>query len=183
MRRGIVALPIADEDRTGYTRDKFRLWLDEDHDGCNTRHEVLIAEAVIAPQIGPRCKLTGGSWYSWYDGETWTDPNDLDIDHVVPLAEAWDSGASAWTSAERNAYANDLGDERSLTAVTDNVNQAKGDKDPAEWVPALNRCDYLVDWVVVKSRWREKADAAEVAALNRIADGCPDTEITFVLAR
>ncbi|MGY0055053.1 HNH endonuclease family protein [Streptomyces sp. LZ34] len=182
-RQAITDLPVADENRDGYTRDKFKLWLDEDHDGCNTRHEVLISEAVIAPQVAPRCRLTGGSWYSWYDGETWTDPNDLDIDHVVPLAEAWDSGASTWTAGERNAYANDLGDERALAAVTDNVNQAKADKDPAEWLPDLARCRYVTDWTVVKTRWGLSVDPREAAALKQLAAGCPNEELTVALAR
>ncbi len=68
---------------------------------------------------------------SYYDDATWSDQADLDIDHVVALAEAWDSGASGWTTAQRRAFANDLGDERCLVAVTDSVNQAKGDEDPA----------------------------------------------------
>ncbi|MFF7369787.1 hypothetical protein [Streptomyces tricolor] len=60
---------------------------------------------------------------------------DVDIDHMVPLGEAWDSGASAWTDAERRAYANDLDDERSLAAVRDSINQSKADRGPTEWMP------------------------------------------------
>ena len=62
---------------------------------------------------------------------SWTTTSDVDIDHMVPLAEAWDSGARTWTTPTRQAYANDLGDSRSLVGVTDNVNQAKGDQDIA----------------------------------------------------
>ena len=92
------------------------------------------------------CAATSGSWYSAYDGATWTAASDLDIDHVVPLAEAWDSGASGWTTAQRQAFANDL-TRPQLIAVTDNVNQAKGDKDPAEWLPSVTsyRCTYARD--------------------------------------
>ena len=87
-------------------------------------------------------------------------PSDLDIDHLVPLAEAWDSGARNWTAAQRQAYANDLGDARALVAVTDNVNQAKGDQDPAEWMPpaAGATCRYVGEWAAVKIRWRLTVD-------------------------
>ncbi len=75
-------------------------------------------------------------WYSPYDGAAWTAASDVDIDHMVPLAEAWASGAWAWTTSQRQTYANDLGGPE-LWAVTDNVSQSKGDKDPAEWQPSL----------------------------------------------
>lgn len=135
LRDAVASLPVAAENRTGYARSLFPLWVDADGDGCNARYEVLIAEAIITPSVGSGYKLTGGRWYSYYDGVYWTDPADLDIDHVVPLAEAWDSGARSWTTSRRQAYANDLSDSRTLVAVTENVNQAKGDRDPAEWLP------------------------------------------------
>jgi hypothetical protein len=106
------ASPVRPEDRTGYVRAKFKHWIDADGDGCSTRQEVLKQEAVTAPVQGPGCALSGGSWVSAYDGATTGDARQFDIDHLVPLAEAWDSGASAWTSKEREAYANDLGDLR-----------------------------------------------------------------------
>ncbi len=184
----ISDLPVQPEgSRDGYSRDRFRHWVDEDRDGCNTRAEVLLQEAVRPPEVTGRCTITAGTgqWYSWYDEETWDDPADLDIDHVVPLAEAWDSGAAAWTAAERRGYANDLGDERSLAAVTDNVNQAKGDKDVAEWTPpaASAVCRHTTDSVVVKTRWGLSTDEAELAAINRIMAGCPDETITVTIAR
>ncbi len=178
----IAGLPVADEVRTGYDRDKFKLWVDADGDGCNARYEVLIEEAVETPTVGSRCKLTGGSWFSYYDGASWTDPADLDIDHVVALAEAWDSGASQWSADRRREYANDLGDPRTLIAVTDDVNQAKSDKDPTEWLPENDQCRYLVDWVAIKVRWQLSADAAELDALNSLAATCPDEEITVEIA-
>ncbi|MDW4918947.1 DUF1524 domain-containing protein, partial [Streptomyces californicus] len=102
---------VTEEDRTGYTRTKFKHWNsgDDMSDGCNTRNEVLLAEAVVAPTVGAGCKLTGGTWRSYYDGQEVTSAGSLDIDHMVPLAEAWDSGASAWSARRREAYANDQG--------------------------------------------------------------------------
>jgi hypothetical protein len=184
LRSAVSGLPVAGEVRTGYARSKFPLWIDADGDGCNTRQEVLIAEATIAPGIGSGCALTGGRWLSYYDDATWTDPADLDIDHLVPLAEAWDSGARDWTTAQRQGYANDLGDARDLVAVTDNVNQAKGDRDPAEWLPPLSSatCRYVDEWVAVKLRWRLSVDAAEKSALTDLAGGCSNVTITVTRA-
>ncbi|MGW7642338.1 GmrSD restriction endonuclease domain-containing protein, partial [Streptomyces decoyicus] len=131
----IGRLRVARESRAGYERDKFRLWRDADHDGCDTRKEVLVSEAIVKPRQGKNCKLTGGNWHSAYDGKTLTNARQLDIDHVVPLAEAWDSGASKWTPERRERYANDLDAPRSLIAVSLGSNRSKGDKDPAEWMP------------------------------------------------
>jgi hypothetical protein len=180
LRTLIADLPVATEVRTGYSRDLFPLWIDADSDGCNTRYEVLIAEAVTTPTIGSGCSLTGGRWYSYYDGAYWTATSDIDIDHMVPLAEAWDSGARLWTTAQRQAYANDLGDDRPLAAVTDNVNQAKGDKDPAEWLPPLTgvRCRYIGEWAAVKTRWGLTVDSTEKSTLTSLANSCTNVTIT-----
>ncbi|MFF0484844.1 HNH endonuclease family protein [Streptomyces sp. NPDC004435] len=179
-------LPVAVEERTGYDRDSFRHWnkgLDP-ADGCHTRNEVLLAEAVEAPQVGPRCKITGGAWFSYYDGRTLTDTADIDIDHVVPLAEAWDSGASAWTAQRREAYANDQDASVSLVAVTDRVNQAKADRDPAEWMPPLPdvHCRYVGEWTATKLRWGLSVDQAEADALAVYAEACETTVVHYTPA-
>jgi hypothetical protein len=180
LRTLIADLPVASEVRTGYNRDLFPHWIDADGDGCNTRYEVLIAEAVTAPSVGSGCSLSGGRWYSYYDGAYWTAPADLDIDHVVALAEAWDSGARNWTTAQRQSYANDLGDGRALVAVTDNVNQSKSDQDPAEWLPPVTsvRCRYVTEWAAVKTRWALTVDSAEKSALTSVANGCGNVTVT-----
>jgi hypothetical protein len=184
LRTAAADLPVATEQRTGYSRSLFTLWTDADGDGCNTRYEVLIAEAVTAPTVGSGCTLTGGRWCSYYDSACWTAPADLDIDHLVPLAEAWDSGASKWTAKQRETYANGLGDDRDLVAVTDNVNQAKSDQDPAEWMPPQSSatCRYLGEWVAVKLRWRLTVDSAEKSALTRYANGCGNVTVTVTRA-
>src|SRR5688500_19855525 len=89
LRTAVAGMTVATEVRTGYDRDLFPHWIDADGDRCNTRYEVLIAEATTAPSVSSACALTGGRWYSWYDNATWTLPADLDIDHFIPLAEAW----------------------------------------------------------------------------------------------
>ncbi|WP_186319118.1 hypothetical protein [Streptomyces sp. SAJ15] len=91
VREAVAELPVAEEDRTGYWRDAFRHWVDADRDGCSTRNEVLIEEAVTPPMVGARCSLAGGLWHSYYDDVDQASARSLDIDHMVPLAEAWDS--------------------------------------------------------------------------------------------
>jgi hypothetical protein len=100
---------------------------------------------------------------------------------MVPLAESWDSGASKWTAEKRKAYANDFDAERSLAAVTAKTNRAKGDKDPAQWLPpaASARCTYAVDWVGTKLRWGLAADDKERTALEKLAANCPDSRVEF----
>jgi hypothetical protein len=88
LRTMIANLPVATEIRTGYSRNLYPHWIDADGDGCNTRYEVLIDEAVTRPSVGAGCTLSGGRWYSYYDAAYWTAPADLDIDHLVPLAES-----------------------------------------------------------------------------------------------
>ncbi|MFJ9822191.1 HNH endonuclease family protein [Streptomyces sp. NPDC101151] len=185
VRDALAGLPVQAEDRTGYERTKFRHWIDANRDGCNTRAEVLKAEAVDAPVQGAKCALNGGEWYSPYDDRYIQGPGGLDIDHLVPLAEAWDSGASAWSAKEREDYANDLGDPRALIAVSAASNRSKADQDPSTWLPPATgyRCQYVTDWVADKIRWGLSVDPAEQAALSDVLDGCPDTPVTVTQAR
>ncbi|MEU5971879.1 HNH endonuclease family protein [Streptomyces globisporus] len=175
---------VTEEDRTGYTRSKFKHWNsgEDKSDGCNTRNEVLLAEAVVAPTVEAGCKLTGGTWTSYYDGQEVTSAGSLDIDHMVPLAEAWDSGASAWTAARREAYANDQGADVSLVAVTARSNRQKSDQDPADWMPPSPeaQCRYVGEWVATKLRWDLTADDRELEALKVYAEGpCEDTIVRY----
>ncbi|MFD9220365.1 HNH endonuclease family protein [Streptomyces sp. NPDC060064] len=161
----------AEGSSTGYSRDKFPHWITQSG-ACNTREVVLKRDGTNVVQDSS-CAATSGSWFSEYDGATWTAAADVDIDHMVPLSEAWKSGASSWTTAQRQAFANDL-TRPQLIAVTDNVNQAKGDQDPAEWLPSRTsyRCMYARMWVDVKHYYDLKVDSAEKSALQGILNGC-----------
>lgn len=167
-------LSLAPEQGTGYDRDLFRHWIDSDGDGCNTRREVLIEEAIEKPTISGDCDLVGGTWYSVYDGVTTNDPGDFDIDHLIPLKEAWDSGAHSWSASQRRAFANDLGNPEALIAVTASSNRSKSDKDPADWLPPNQgyHCQYIEQWIRVKIFWRLSVDEREFQALRRVASGC-----------
>ena len=170
-RSYLSQLTVAAENRTGYERSLFPTWITISG-SCDTRETVLKRDGSNVV-TNSSCAATSGSWYSPYDGATWSSPSDVDIDHLVPLAEAWDSGASKWTTAHRQAFANDV-TRPQLLAVTDNVNQSKGDQDPATWMPSRTayRCTYVRAWVQVKYYYDLSVDPAEKSALQGYLANC-----------
>ena len=177
----LKSIRIAREQNAGYVRTKFRHWVDSDGDGCDAREEVLIAESLSRPQIDAYgCKVVEGDWWSAYDGVTTTSPSSFDIDHFVPLKEAWGSGAWAWTAAKRQSYANDLTDARALIAVSAASNRSKSDNDPTQCMPPNGNvtCAYLSDWVAVKVRWSLTMDESEYRYIDKRLKGtCAGTAI------
>ncbi|MEY7971556.1 HNH endonuclease family protein [Saccharomonospora xinjiangensis] len=159
------------ESMTGYSREKFPHWITISGT-CNTRETVLKRDADSIT-VGADCYPTSGRWYSHYDGAVWYQASDLDIDHIVPLAEAWRSGASHWTTSKRQAFANDLNGPQ-LIAVTDDVNQAKGDQDPSTWQPPRSgaRCAYAKWWIHTKYRWGLHLQSSEKSALQSMLNSC-----------
>ena len=177
----LASISIQKEHASGYSRALFKHWVDENKNGCDTREEVLIAESLSTPQIDAYgCKVMEGDWLSVYDNVTYTNPSELDIDHMVPLKEAWDSGAWAWSSAQRQKYANDLSDSRPLIAVTAGQNRSKSDKDPSNWIPPHTSytCTYLSEWVAIKSRWNLSMDQSEFGRIkNLLTASCASSTI------
>lgn len=165
-------LVTAQDHDFGYSRSYFNLWIDADKNGCNTRAEVLIEEAIIKPKIGKNCSLVGGKWVSLYDGKTFLKSSELDIDHTVPLAEAWKSGAWAWTDEQRQMYANDIRDPRVLIAVSASQNRSKSDSDVSKWLPPKNVCTYISNWIAVKLRYSLTVDNTEANTLNTYISRC-----------
>src|SRR3954454_1867724 len=168
----------------GYLRDAFgSAWVDTDDDGCNQRDDVLLRDAVrgttrVQQQGSCDHDVLAGTWHDPYTGRTlrFTDLKNLSqaeaiqIDHVVPLAEAWVSGARTWSRDRREVFANDLGE---LLAVDGPTNMSKGDGDPASWRPRKGyQCAYARRWVAVKLHYRLTVDASETAALAQMLDHC-----------
>ncbi|MEU3334785.1 HNH endonuclease family protein [Streptomyces sp. NPDC002144] len=170
-RSYLASLTVATENRTGYSRDLFPTWITISGT-CNTREYVIKRDGSNVV-TNSACTATSGSWYSQYDGVTTTDPSTFDIDHVVPLAEAWDSGASEWTTAQRQSFANDV-TRPQLIAVSASSNRSKGDDDPAEWVPTRSAyvCTYVRAWVQVKYYYDLSVDSTEKSALQSYLAGC-----------
>jgi hypothetical protein len=177
VRELLAGLVVRTSDAsTPYVRDDFDGggWAYDPATGCNTRERVLIEESVIEPEVDDRCRTTRGRWRSMYDGVTTDDPADLQIDHVVPLADAWRSGAWAWPSDRRLAFAHDLTSPDTLLAVTGSTNQSKGDSTPDEWLPPdrASWCTYAEQWIRVKATWDLTVTVAERARLEALLAAC-----------
>jgi hypothetical protein len=172
----LATLTVANEShQSTYDRSLFPHWITVSG-SCDTREEVLKRDGTNVV-TNCSCSATSGTWRSPYDGGTWTAASDvdidIDIDHMVPLAEAWRSGAWAWTTAQRQTYANDVGGPE-LWAVTDNVNQSKGDQDPTTWKPSLTSfwCTYARAWIQVKYYYHLTLQSAEKTQLSSMLGTC-----------
>ena len=155
---------------SGYSREKFPHW-NSTGSNCDIRDTVLKRDGTKVKVSG--CNVVAGTWVSVYDGDRITDPSKVDIDHVVPLANAWRSGANAWTTDQREEFANDLKDPQ-LVAVSAASNRSKGDQDPSTWKPEQTDswCQYAQDWIVVKSQWKLTVTGKEKAALTDMLRTC-----------
>lgn len=165
-------------DLPAYDRDDWPHWSDEDGDCQDARQETLIAESAtpVRFKTDKRCRVDSGLWKDPYTGLTVDDPGELDVDHVVPLANAHRSGAWNWSRGQKKAYANDLSHPEHLLAVTASANRAKGRKGPEDWRPdnESHWCDYAQDWVGIKIRWSLSATPEELDALREMAATCSE---------
>lgn len=177
----LSTITVQNEYKTGYSRSLFKHWIDANGNGCDTREEVLIVESQSKPQVDAYgCKVIEGDWLSPYDNVMHANPSELDIDHMIPLKEAWDSGAWNWTSAQRQTFANDLSDPRALIAVTAGQNRSKSDRDPSNWIPLQKSyiCTYLSEWVVIKAHWNLTMDQSEFGRIkNLLTASCASATI------
>lgn len=157
----------------GYDRDQWPHWSSIPGSCFTVRDKVLTEESwgpvTTVPAYNGRCRVTEGLWRDQYTGREFNNSQDVDVDHVVPLAEAYESGGHAWDQERRQAYANELADEDHLMVVYDRENQVeKGKGDPAEYLPPNEAflCDYLQAWVRIKARWNLTMDSIEVEAIR-----------------
>ena len=162
---------------SGYSRESFEHWSkassfgwDPPQPSCDVREAALIRDGKNV-EVGEGCKVSSGEWFDPYTAQTFTDPSEIDIDHVAPLANAWRSGASSWNDEERERYAND---PEVLLSVEDNANQEKGDKGPEAWKPP-NRaewCNYAERWIAIKGKYELTVNPDEKAALEEMLRAC-----------
>lgn len=163
-------LVVAPESTSRFERDAFRYGTDDepdaDGDGCGTRQEVLLAESRTPATRSASCAVRG-TWVSAYDGVAHASATTLEVDHLVALSEAWDSGADAWPAERLAAFGNEVEIAGALNLTTAALNQAKSDLDIARWVPPLEsaRCQYARDYLQVKASWGLTVDPVEMAAL------------------
>jgi hypothetical protein len=168
----LASLKVAPKGSTsGYSRDRFPHWISQGG-GCDTRDVVLKRDGQNVKATST-CKITSGTWTSPYDNKTYTDPQKLDVDHMVPLADAWRSGANAWNDDKRSQFANDLVRPQ-LLAVSLSENRSKGDQDPSTWKPPNQSywCTYAERWIAVKVYWQLTVSQAEQGALQSMLATC-----------
>lgn len=161
----------------GYSREEFPHWSDAQEYGwnvsdssCDARDAALIRDGENV-RIESGCDVETGTWLDPFTSQTFTDPSDIDVDHMVPLANAWRYGASSWGATERERYAND---PDVLLSVEDNANQSKGDKGPEAWRPPNEAywCDYAKQWVQIKAKYDLGVNAQEKQELTRMLGAC-----------
>ena len=156
---------------SGYSRSEFPHWSDQDGDCLDTRQEVLVRDAdAPVTMSADGCTVVGGMWIDPYTGEQFTNPKDLDIDHLVALKNAWNSGASEWDKEKRKEYANYLGNDYHLIAVKASENRKKGYKAPDGYLPPKKdfQCQYADFWVKVKSQWELTITGSELSAIKKV---------------
>jgi len=170
-----VAAPGA---MAGYTRDEFPHWRKALSNGwsgvadsCDVREATLLRDGK-GVEVDKECRATEGTWTDPYTGRTLTEASQLQIDHMVPLAEAWRTGASKWSKEQRQAFAND---PQVVLAVESAANASKGDRPPTLWTPSAPGadCGYAVRWIEVKVNYVLSVTEAEKAKLSQMLATCP----------
>ena len=156
-----------------YRRDDWPHWKDVDGNGCDARQDTLVLWSTT-PAIVDRsrgCKVLAGTWVSPYDGKVTASPADIQIDHMVPLAEAFRSGGWQWDAGRRRQFAND---PIELVAASGSSNNAKSDSPPNEWRPPRveSWCAYADRWVTVKATYGLTVTTEERDALGQMLDTC-----------
>ena len=171
-----------------YDRSDWRHWIDEDGDCQDARQEVLVEESLVEVtfETDRKCRVETGRWYGAFTGVYADDPGDLDIDHMVPLKNAHLSGAWAWNPAMKEEYANYLGEENHLIAVTASANRSKGAKGPEEWKPSNQDywCQYATDWAEIKEWWEltmTKVESEIVMDMLGTCENPPDVDVREAL--
>lgn len=166
-----------------FERNSFKHWTDIDGDCQDARSEVLIrdADGLVTFKSSRECVVESGLWIDPFTGREFTDPSNLDIDHVVPLENAFLSGAWNWTVERRELYANSMDDSRHLMAVDHKENRRKGSKGPEDYMPPNKsfHCDYIDAWISIKRDWGLKMTVSEAESAFGTHFGCvglPDVQ-------
>ena len=158
-----------------YVRDEWPHWQDDDGDCQDARQEVLIAESQTTVTLDATgCHVVSGRWVDPLSGDVFTDPSALDVDHMVPLANAFRSGGWGWDRDIRTRYSNYLADPWHLVALGASTNRSKGDHGPDEWRPPQPSawCNYAREWKMVKQRWLLTISDPEQHALTEMEAAC-----------
>lgn len=183
-QKQLDALKTGDAQKVAYNRDEWRHWSAAGSSCWNVREEVLYRQAVkrdvtlldhnknVTKDKSKACYITGGTWKDPYTGKTFTNPADLDIDHVIPLGYVAKHGGQKWDAKKKEKYANSL-DDGHLLAVFSSANRQKSDKGPNDWKPQKAfQCDYAKNWISVSAKWNITVSTADKKALATMLKTC-----------
>ena len=153
-----------------YSRACFNHWIDADNDCLTTRNEILQMQSAITVKI-QNCKVTEGQWFDVYSNKIYSNAGILDIDHIVPLQEAWFSGANKWDEKKSENFANDY---ENLIVTSSSLNRSKGTKDLTQWLPPAKEyvCEYVQRWVYIKTKYNLAIDVPEQITIDKILKDC-----------
>ncbi len=153
----------------GYKRHNWRHWIDADRDCQDTRQEVLIRDSLkpVTFKTAKKCRVASGLWRCSYTHKLFRNPRKLDIDHVVPLKEAFISGGYFWNKDKKKKFANDLKNSQHLLAVEAKANRRKGARDPANWLPVTNQCKYIKSWIMIKEYYKLSMNEQEINTIKK----------------
>ena len=171
----VAAIPASIPD---YDRGDWKHWVDEDGDCQDTRQEVLIAESLEAVtfESDRECRVATGQWWAPHLGHHLGNSTHIDVDHHVPLKNAHLSGGWQWDADRKEEYANYLGDDAHLVAISSRHNRSKGARGPEEWAPPDNAlwCDYATDWAEIKEQWGLTMTQVESEIVMDMLGTCED---------
>lgn len=184
-QKKVDSITTGEAEKITYNRDEWKHWIAAGSSCWNVREEVLYKQAVggsvkfadaqkkATNSKSQACSITAGKWVDPYTGKTFTNPSDIDIDHMIPLKYAATHGGNNWTSSKKQKYANSM-DTGHLLAVSASANRSKSDKGPGSWKPTDKGywCQYASHWINVSVTWKLTASKADKSALTEMLKTC-----------
>lgn len=172
LKSSLDAITIANPVEEGYNRSDWKHWSDLDGNKCDTRQDTLIKDGTdIVMRQGTTCRVESGKWIGPYNGETFTNPSDLDIDHIIPLEYASFHGGAKWDAKKKEQFAND---PQNLLATSAKENRSKGSKGPADYMPPREefQCSYASSWINLSSKYNLSITDKDKRELSRALRTC-----------
>jgi hypothetical protein len=173
----VFSCTMAPAKNTRYSRKSWIHWSDKDENCLDTRHEILKSRTLVPVVMNKKgCKVQAGKWEDFYYPEVHTLAKKVDIDHLVPLKNAHDSGGQHWTSAQKEAFAND---PDNLVITLRSYNRIKGAKGPHEWLPVHKpyACRFIKKWVEIKQKYALSLSSQEAASIERLRPECATLKV------